>query len=82
MKFNKHQEELQRALINLCDLMAQSGPQDMAATFFSFLAFWESRGIVAEELVDSYRKTNNSIKETLDKEACKKLFGHEKGGLS
>lgn len=82
MKFNKHQEKLQRALINLCELMENSGPQDMAATFFSFLAYWESKGIVAEELVDSYRKTNASIKETLDKELYKKLFGHEKGGLS
>lgn len=82
MKFNKHQEKLERALIHLCALMEESGPQDMAAAFFSFFAYWESRGLVAEELVDSYRKTNGSIREALDKEACKKLFGYEKGGLS
>ena len=82
MKLNKHQEKLMKALTDLCILMWESEPNDMTAAFFSFLAYWESKGIVAEELVDSYRKTNASIKEMLDKELYEEFFGHEKGGLS
>lgn len=82
MKFNKHQEKLERALTNLCALMQESEPEDMAAAFFSFFAYWECEGLVAEELVDMYRKKSDFLKERLDKELYKKLFGHEKGGLS
>ena len=82
MKHSKHQEKLINAITAVCFLMQESEPEDMAAAFFSFFAFWESEGLVAEELVDMYRKKSDFLKERLDKELYKKLFGHEKGGLS
>lgn len=81
-KHSNHQEKLMKALTDVCSLMQESEPEDMAAAFFSFFAYWESKGMVAEELVDNYRKTSDFLKSRLDKELYKKLFGYEKGGLS